>query len=769
MLNMQSKKWSIAARRSMDDQHYLTIRELNKTPKGETIKSSLYQIDSEYIQTIQEKLSDPIIQYETASHIPERLTAARKHGKIIDAKNEWDVQELIHSIVPPLSVYEGTHMLMQDSINIFELPPQQRIDIFKNIFGLLGIDEAKEKISEEKRSLSAMIKTRQDTSRIDTVARQQSNVLITQRPTIEGIITEYMTEKNKSYDTRWLLIYERSLLQEHITIESLTLPDTLPDIDHLETLIDTRHHRLTSIQSTMDGLDKEIQTLQRSIHEWQHTIDDDSKTLQQLQTQLQNYDSRKVAHAQEILEKYQSDLDARYAILPRWSRGDITHKLLTASLPAFTLLDLPTSIESKSISTLWQLLQEVKSHGKTLQAEKNLIEQSQTSWQQQKKWLQAELDRSNERVSSFTNDIESQKIFRCERIQDNCPYIDMINSATFKKLQTQLDGLTADRDRIMKQMEQTTQAKQTYTVAHIDQAITALRDRMTAIDWKYLEELKSLEEQKKNEWEKLQRDFQTLIKEQWQLQRISEQITSLETKVSHTKKEIEGMREREIERSREKEKYSAEIASLPSPTIIHEQKRLLHDYSQSLDRLSHLVSEYKQSQHEINTLKDQEKILGDLYQIFSKELLFIVVRNSLPILQEIINSRLSTVVDYQITMEIDKTSATSDKIELVVTVHDEKWAREVKSLSGWQKVILKLAWMMAVAVFNRSQMLFLDETVNNLDHDTVAKVANLLTQFIEWSKGAMQVYLVSHSAQIQEMPIRDGIVEVQWKSNDKEV
>jgi len=93
-------------------------------------------------------------------------------------------------------------MLMQDSINIFELPPQQRIDIFKNIFGLLGIDEAKEKISEEKRSLSAMIKTRQDTSRLDTVARQQSNVLITQRPTIEGIITEYMTEKNKSYDTR---------------------------------------------------------------------------------------------------------------------------------------------------------------------------------------------------------------------------------------------------------------------------------------------------------------------------------------------------------------------------------------------------------------------------------------------------------------------------------------------------------------------------------------------------------------------------------------
>lgn len=763
MLNMLSKKWSIAARRSMDDQHYLTIRELSKTPKGETIKSSLYQIDSEHIQSIQEKISDTIIQYETASHIPERLVTARQHGKIIDAKNEWDIQEMVNSIIPPLSVYEGTHMLMQDSVNIFELAPQQRIDIFKNIFWLLGIDEAKEKISDEKRSLSAMIKTRQDTSRLDTIARQQSAILITQRPAIETIITEYSPEKNQSYHTRWSLIHERSLLHEHITIESLSLPETLLDIGHLETLIDTRHHRFTSIQSTIDSLTKEIQTLQNSIHEWEKTINNETKALQQLQTQLQNYDSAKVTHAQEHLEKQQSDLDARYAALPRWSREDATQTLLTASLPAFALLDLPASVEQKSISTLRAFLQEVKNHGKTLQAEKNLIEQSHASRTQQKASLQAELDRSNERITSFSNDIESQKLFHCEKIQDNCPYIDMINSATFKKLQTQLDGLTADRDRIMKQMEQTTQAKQTYTIAHIDQAITALRDRMTAIDRKYLEEVKSLEEQKKNEWEKLQRDFQTLIKEQWQLQRISEQITSLETKISHTKKEIEGMREREIERSREKEKYSIEIASLPSPTIIHEQKRLLHEYSQSLDRLSHLVTEYKQSQHEINRLKDEEKILGDLYQIFSKELLFIVVRNSLPILQEIINSRLSTVVDYQITMEIDKTSATSDKIELVVTVHDDKWAREVKSLSGWQKVILKLAWMMAVAVFTRSQMLFLDETVNNLDHDTVAKVADLLTQFIEWSKGSMQVYLVSHSAQIQEMPIWDSIIAMkEW-------
>jgi len=75
----------------------------------------------------------------------------------------------------------------------------------------------------------------------------------------------------------------------------------------------------------------------------------------------------------------------------------------------------------------------------------------------------------------------------------------MINSVTFKKLQIQLDSLIADRDRIIKQIEQLTQIKQKYTAIQIDEAIAALRDRTTAIDRKNLDEIKVLEEQKKNE------------------------------------------------------------------------------------------------------------------------------------------------------------------------------------------------------------------------------------------------------------------------------
>ena len=78
-------------------------------------------------------------------------------------------------------------------------------------------------------------------------------------------------------------------------------------------------------------------------------------------------------------------------------------------------------------------------------------------------------------------------------------------------------------------------------------------------------------------------------------------------------------------------------------------------------------------------------------------------------------------------------------------------------------MILKLIWMMAISVITRSQMLFLDETINNLDGDTVAKVAELLKNFIKGKGDQFQFYVVTHSHQIQDMGIWDGVIEVGMK------
>jgi ABC-type lipoprotein export system ATPase subunit len=58
----------------------------------------------------------------------------------------------------------------------------------------------------------------------------------------------------------------------------------------------------------------------------------------------------------------------------------------------------------------------------------------------------------------------------------------------------------------------------------------------------------------------------------------------------------------------------------------------------------------------------------------------------------------------------------------------------------------------------RSPLLFLDETINNLDTETVSKVADLLENFIKQKN--IKFYTVTHNQQIQDMQIRDKVLEI---------
>jgi len=144
-----------------------------------------------------------------------------------------------------------------------------------------------------------------------------------------------------------------------------------------------------------------------------------------------------------------------------------------------------------------------------------------------------------------------------------------------------------------------------------------------------------------------------------------------------------------------------------------------------------------------------------LYTMFSKELVLLVLEQNIPILTDIINMYLAQIVGYEIDMVID---TSSDKVALDVTIRDELWEREVRALSWWQRVLLKLARMLAVASFMQTKLLFLDETINNLDTETVAWVADMLTDFVKQHQ--LKLYVVTHSLQIQDMWIWDGVISL---------
>jgi DNA repair exonuclease SbcCD ATPase subunit len=101
-------------------------------------------------------------------------------------------------------------------------------------------------------------------------------------------------------------------------------------------------------------------------------------------------------------------------------------------------------------------------------------------------------------------------------------------------------------------------------------------------------------------------------------------------------------------------------------------------------------------------------------------------------------------------------------LELETKVLDSKGEREIKSLSWWQKTILKLVWMLAISSYMDTDMLFLDETVNNLDAWTVSRVAEMLDDFVK--KKNMKFYTITHNSEIQSMKIWNAILEVKNNS-----
>ncbi|MDR2416118.1 MAG: hypothetical protein LBD75_06000 [Candidatus Peribacteria bacterium] len=94
------------------------------------------------------------------------------HLEEIVMKNETDLQQSLDQLLPPKSVFLSTMFLLQDADNIFEMQPADRLTVLKNVFGLLGIDEAKEQVQDKKREISYKLKALQDHSHQDAKLRK---------------------------------------------------------------------------------------------------------------------------------------------------------------------------------------------------------------------------------------------------------------------------------------------------------------------------------------------------------------------------------------------------------------------------------------------------------------------------------------------------------------------------------------------------------------------------------------------------------------------
>ena len=112
------------------------------------------------LDSFEEKTKGEVI-HRKSKHLTD--TIGKAQITLIEFTNSKEADQSLNDLLPPKEVLMNTNILMQESTNVFELAPAERVQVFKHLFGLLGIDEAKETINENRKELQTMIKVKSDT------------------------------------------------------------------------------------------------------------------------------------------------------------------------------------------------------------------------------------------------------------------------------------------------------------------------------------------------------------------------------------------------------------------------------------------------------------------------------------------------------------------------------------------------------------------------------------------------------------------------------
>ena len=755
LLNTNSSQGEVVCEFVHDGIQYCIQRTIKKTKTGESVASKFWM--KSFVSWTSQ---DEVVEYWAVSpfELPGGYTIA-------EFKNETDLQKHLDQLLPPKEVFLGTYFLLQDSENIFELPPKDRLEIFKHVFGLLGIDESKDKIVEQKREISAVIKSRADMTQYDMKLQPLLDRLMLLWSQLQMQWERY-EQDTTAISHRSSFVSEQELLQGKIVIENLALPKRL-DISPLRDIILSYQQRHTELQTTLRSYQSQHQSLQTSLSSLRQQLSTKTKESDDIQVQLDRYSDTLFHEVTKRLQEKQDQRSEYIDSIVLVEEFTIVEELLERAQSEELKKVLLWNYESKSLIELRDIIQACIVFGKDAKYQLTAREEKRTSLTQRLQDLDIQIAQSTKTLAEFEQTINTNAQFHCDKIDGSCPYVEMINTATFKTLRNQLATMTVDQERLQSQKIQLTND---LTVLTSDSIMKQLAEDAEIAKKTLISSQRKLRQEQIDTLTSLDKEIIVLQSQRSQLQqqqattlKLREQLIILQSEKTSLVKQITEITVTSTSLDAQIESLRTQIQDLVSLSTIEGDVKILAEFEKIVDRLTILLQEFKDNQLLIKQLKEKEKILSDLYLVFSKELLLIVVQSNLPQIQDLMNMYLSQVVDYQLVMEIDKKSTSTESLELFVTIRDNLGERKVESLSWGQKVILKLIWMMAISVITRSQMLFLDETINNLDGDTVAKVAELLKNFIKGKGDQFQFYVVTHSHQIQDMGIWDGVIEVGMK------
>ena len=329
----------------------------------------------------------------------------------------------------------------------------------------------------------------------------------------------------------------------------------------------------------------------------------------------------------------------------------------------------------------------IKNEAEKIETQKKHLEEKITD---QKYQIKNILDTLQELEKNIT----TQATFACEKIQEPCPFIKVINKKTFDQLDQQKKTFVDQQQQIettIKKLESELKALNTTETKKEDEKIKILEKQqkeaeknietiktfLNDIKYKEIEVLYSTYTSQDKEAKELDRKISELEQEVKQVEEWKSKLQKAIIQKESITKQLNDTDTAIAEKEQEKEKMEQEKEKIDSNTTARLEKNheAMKQYHHDIDML---VNEFKQHQLERQKLEEQETILGNLYTIFSKELLLLVLQDHLPVLNDIINSYLAQIVDYQISLQLKNDG---DKVELEAKIIDQKGERDTKSLS----------------------------------------------------------------------------------------
>jgi chromosome segregation ATPase len=275
-----------------------------------------------------------------------------------------------------------------------------------------------------------------------------------------------------------------------------------------------------------------------------------------------------------------------------------------------------------------------------------------------------------------------------------CPFIKVINKKTFDQLDQQKKTFTDQK----KQIESTIKLLQTQTKEinttevkqddkkikeletqqkEAEKTIESIKKFLNDIDYKTIEIIYTEYTNQDKQAKELDKKISELEQEVKQVEEWKTQLQKAITQKESSEKQMNDIITAIAEKEQERKTLELEKEKMDVTTTTHLAKNY-ETMKQCHHDIDMLVNEFKEHQLERQKLEEQETILGNLYNIFSKELLLLVLQDHLPVLNDIINSYLAQIVDYQISLQLRNDG---DKVELEAKIIDSKGERDTKSLS----------------------------------------------------------------------------------------